>query len=257
MRTRPDCRQLAARWLIAGLIALSNPVAAASLLIGVEDDWFPYSAVKDGSVQGMSVDIVKAAFAATDTRIELRPYPYPRCMHMAKNGQLLACFNTAPDAQIARDYLLPKTPLFSDDILLWARAAQAPVVADVNAALNGKKVAVTIGYEYGTRFDSNQQVQRVPVRKDLYGFLMLQKQRVDYCLAYRGTAEQLFRDHPQLAGQFRAVATVHQPQLFLSFSRHNPAAPALLERFERGMQLIHDNGRYQQIIQQWQPNSPQ
>jgi polar amino acid transport system substrate-binding protein len=46
-------------------------------------------------------------------------------------------------------------------------------------------------------------------------------------------------------------------QLFLSFSRQNPAAPALLERFEQGMQLIHGNGRYQQIIQQWQPNTPQ
>jgi len=244
------------RLLITGLIALSNPTLAAGLLIGVEDDWFPYSAVKDGRVQGMSVDIVNAAFAATDTQIELRPYPYSRCMHMAKQGQLLACFNTAPNAQIASDYLLPKTPLFSDDILLWARA-QAPVVTDLNAALNGRQVAVTIGYEYGPSFDGNQQVLRVPVRKDLYGFLMLQKQRVDYCVAYRGTTEQLLRDHPELIGQFRAVATVHQPQLFLSFSRQNPAAPALLERFEQGMQLIHDNGRYQQIIQQWQPSTTQ
>ena len=257
MRSHHGYLQLLQPLLTAVFIALSASVLAEPLLIGVEDDWFPYSAVKDGTVQGMSVDIVKAAFAATNTQIELRPYPYPRCMHMAKQGQLLACFNTAPNAQIASDYLLPKTPLFSDNILLWARAAQAPVVTDVNAALNGKKVAVTIGYEYGARFDHNQQVQRVPVRKDLYGFLMLQKQRVDYCVAYRGTAGQLFRDHPELAGQFTAVATIDQPQLFLSFSRQNPAAPAVVERFEQGMQLIHDNGRYQQIIQQWQPSTTQ
>jgi polar amino acid transport system substrate-binding protein len=242
------------RLLIAGLIALSSPALAESQLIGVEDDWFPYSAVKDGAVQGMSVDIVKAAFAATDTAIELRPYPYSRCMHMAKNGQLLACFNTAPDAQIANDYLLPKTPLFSDDILLWARAGNPTVVTDLKQ-LAGKHVAVTIGYEYGQNFDSNQQLVRIKVRKDLYGFLMLQKQRVDYSVAYRGTSEQLFRDHPELAGKFRAVTTIHQPQLFLSFSRRNPAAPKLLERFEQGMQLIHDNGLYQQIIEQWQPNT--
>jgi polar amino acid transport system substrate-binding protein len=252
----PGCRHLARPVLFALLIALGGPPSAQSLLIGVEDDWFPYSALKDGRIQGMSVDIVNAAFAATGTTIELRPYPYPRCMQMAQKGQLLACFNTAPDARIASDYLLPKTPLFSDDILLWARAAHAMPVADLST-LNGKKVAVTIGYEYGARFDSNQQLVRVLVRKDLYGFLMLQKQRVDYSVAYRGTAEQLFLEHPELAGQFTPVTTLDRAQLFLSFSRRNPAAPALLERFEQGMQLIHGNGRYQQIIQQWQPNATQ
>jgi polar amino acid transport system substrate-binding protein len=118
----PGYRRLTHSALIVLLIALGAPASAAGLLIGVEDDWFPYSAVKEGVIQGMSVDIVTAAFAATHTEIELRAYPYARCMHMALNGELLACFNTAPDARIANDYLLPKTPLFSDDILLWARA---------------------------------------------------------------------------------------------------------------------------------------
>lgn len=230
-----------------------NSGRAETMLIGAEDDWFPYCALKDDTIQGMSVDIVKAAFAATNTAIELRSYPYPRCMQMARKGELLACFNTTPNARIAADYLLPKTPLFSDDILLWARATEPAPVTDLKR-LNGKKVAVTIGYEYGRNFDSNQQVVRVPVRKDLYGFLMLQHQRVDYSVAFRGTAEQLFREHPELAGQFIPVATVHQAQLFLSFSRQNHHAPALLARFETGMQLIHDNGRYGQIIQQWQQN---
>lgn len=256
MRINQGYQSIAYRLLLTGLIALSGNATAERLLIGAEDDWFPYSALKNGAIQGMSVDIVTAAFAATNTEIELRPYPYSRCMHMALKGQLAACFNTAPDAQIARDYLLPKTPLFSDDILLWARTAQAVPIADL-AQLAGRKVAVTIGYEYGARFDSNQQLVRVPVRKDLYGFLMLQKKRVDYNVAYRGTAEQLFREYPELMGQFTPVATIHQPQLFLSFSRHNPAASALLERFEQGMQLIHSNGRYQQIIQQWRPKTTQ
>lgn len=242
------------RFLLAACCSLwLSSGRAETLLIGAEDDWFPYCALKDGTIQGMSVDIVKAAFAAADTAIELRSYPYPRCMQMAGKGELVACFNTAPNARIAANYLLPQTPLFSDDILLWARATEPTPVTDLNL-LSGKKIAVTIGYEYGRNFDSNQQVVRVPVRKDLYGFLMLQRQRVDYSVAYRGTAEQLFREHPELAGQFTAVATVDRPQLFLSFSRQNRNAPALIERFETGMQLIHDNGRYKQIIQQWQQN---
>lgn len=238
--------------LLAG--GLSPPLQAEALRIGAEDDWYPYTALKDGKVQGMSVDIVNAAFAATDTQVELAPYPYARCMQMARNGELIACFNTAPDAQIVANYQLPQSPLFSDDILLWARNEQATPVSALEQ-LAGKKVAVTIGYEYGSRFDSDEQLQRVKVRKDLNGFLMLQRQRVDYFVAYRGTANQLFHDNPALAGQFTPVYTVHQPQLFLSFSRQNPAAAELLQRFDQGMQLIHNNGRYQQIIQQWQQNT--
>jgi polar amino acid transport system substrate-binding protein len=242
-------------FLLAVLISVPNLLSAnETVLIGAEDDWFPYSALKDGVVQGMSVDIVKAAFAASNTSVELRPYPYPRCMQMVLKGKLVACFNTASNEQTAKDYLLAETPLFSDDTVLWARINTPQPITELTQ-IAGKKVAVTIGYEYGTRFDSNQQLVRVPVRKDIYGFLMLQHRRVDYSVAYRGTAEQLFRDHPELAGQFSAVATLDRPQLYLSFSRQNRTAPLMLERFEYGMQVIHNNGLYEQIIQHWQHNT--
>ena len=54
---------------------------------------------------------------------------------------------------------------------------------------------------------------------DLNGFLMLQHGRVDYVVAYRATTAELLREHPELAGSFQAVGTVHQPELYLSFSR--------------------------------------
>lgn len=241
-------------WPLAVLLSSALPANAEPLRIGAEDDWYPYTALRDGQVQGMSVDIVKAAFAATSTDIELLPYPYARCMQLALKGELVACFNTAPNAQIAVDYLLPKTALFHDDILLWARSTQATPLSGLEQ-LAGKRVAVTIGYEYGERFDHNQQLVRVPVRQDRNGFLMLQRQRVDYMVAYRGIATHLFRQHPELADQFSPVATVHQPQLHLSFSRHAAQAADALQRFEQGMRLIQDNGRYQQILQDWQHGS--
>lgn len=115
------------------------------------------------------------------------------------------------------------------------------------------KQPVTVGRN--THFDHNQQLVRVPVRQDRNGFLMLQRQRVDYVVAYRGIATHLFRQHPELADQFSPVATVHQPQLHLSFSRHAAQAADALQRFEQGMRLIQDNGRYQQILQDWQHGS--
>ncbi|MBD9483076.1 ABC transporter substrate-binding protein [Pseudomonas sp. PDM14] len=240
--------------LLLGLSSLSawGEASSEEYRIGAEDDWYPFTAYRDGKVQGMSVDIVLAAFAASHTVVKLHPYPYARCMELARSGQLVACFNTSPDARIAAEYRLPQEPLFSDDILLWARKDNAQPLTDLDQ-LGRRKVAATIGYEYGHTFDSHPRVQRVAVRQDLNGFLMLQRKRVDFMAAFRGTSEALFRTQPQLAGQFVPVYTLHQPQLYLSFSRQHPAAEALLQRFDQGMRQIHADGRYQAILQHWQP----
>ncbi len=239
------------RWLSLYLALAATTVVAEPFRIGAEDDWYPYSGMRDGEIKGMSVDIVQAAFAASDTAIELIPYPYSRCMHLAKNGSVAACFNTAPNPQIAEEYLLPDEPLFEGDIQVWARANQAQRPSNV-AELAGQRVAVTIGYEYGDAFDHNQQIVRVPVRQDLNGFLMLDRQRVDYSIAYRATADQLFRDHPELAGHFVPIFAAARPQLHLSFSRHYPQGQELRTRFEQGMRLIKQNGTYDKILQHWQ-----
>ncbi len=247
-------RRRAPLWRLFILLCLCLPplVRADEVLrIGAEDDWYPFTAYRAGAVTGMSADIVRAAFAASDTRVELQPYPYSRCMELTRIGQLAGCFNTSPDARIRTEYRLPQEALFSDDILLWANHDQAALVSDL-AQLAGRRVAVTIGYEYGTAFDSLQNIQRVSVRRDYNGFLMLQHDRVDFIAAYRGTARALFQEHPQLAGQFTPVATLHQPKLYLSFSRYHPQAEMLLQHFDQGMRTIKSNGRYQQILQQWQ-----
>lgn len=238
---------------LAVLVALLATVVGASephYRLGAEDSWYPYSALRDGKVQDMSVDLVRAAFAASDITIELVPYPYVRCMQMTRTGQLAGCFNTSPDKRIRAQYLLAEEALFSDDILLWARRQNAQPITDL-AQLKGRRVAVTIGYEYGSAFDSRTDVQRILVRRDLSGFLMLERQRVDYTAAYRGTAEALFQQRPKLAGLFTPVATLHQPQLFISFSRNHPHASLLRERFDSGMRELHRNGTYQKIVSGW------
>lgn len=240
--------------LLALLLGALGTAQADVPRIGVEDDWYPYSAVRQGEIRGLSVDIVRAAFAAAGVEVELLAYPYARCMQMTRKGELAGCFNTAPNPQIARDYLLPEQPLFQDDILLWARQGEYSEIQHLQQ-LDGRRVAVTIGYEYGSRFDSREAIQRVPVRQDLNGFRMLQRGRVAFFVAYRGTAAVLFSEHPELAGQFHALATVHRPSLYLSFSRQHAQAPALLAAFDRGMRALHSSGRYQAILRDWAPTA--
>lgn len=250
MSSRPLALLAFMLWLSAAGI-----VQAETLRIGAEDDWYPYTAWRNERIVGMSADIVRAAFAASDTPVELASYPYSRCMELARSGSLAGCFNTTPDAHIRAEFLLPQEMLFSDDILLWGRL-DATAIDDL-AAIRDKRVAVTIGYTYGDYFDSYRHLQRIAVRRDINGFRMLLRNRVDYVVAFRGTTEALLRDNPELAGQFKALTRVHRPLLYLTFSRHHPQAEALLHSFDAGMRKIRRDGTYQQILTHWQLNDGQ
>lgn len=246
--------RLAARLALA-LCLPSFLATAETLRIGAEDDWYPYTALRNERIEGMSADIVRAAFAATHTSFELAPYPYSRCMELTRNGSLVACFNTTPDTYIREHFLLPEEMLFSDDVQLWGLAGSS-LIGDLEEII-GKRVAVTTGYTYGDYFDSYPGIRRIPVRRDINAFLMLQRQRVDYVIAFRGTTEALLREQPELAGQFVPLARVHRPQLYLSFSRHHPQAPELLRRFDAGMRQIKQDGTYQRILEAWQTRTGQ
>lgn len=238
--------------LLARLLSLLwvGAVLADTPRIGAEDDWYPYTAWRNERIEGMSADIVRAAFAVSESPIELAHYPYSRCMELTRSGSLAACFNTTPDSNIRAEFLLPQEMLFSDDILLWGRN-NADMIEDLDA-IRDKRVAVTIGYTYGEYFDGYTDIRRIPVRRDLNGFLMLQRDRVDYVIAFRGTTEALLRDNPELVGEFKALARVHRPRLYLSFSRHHPQAAALLRDFDAGMRQIRQDGTYQRILSDWQ-----
>ncbi|WP_313517219.1 transporter substrate-binding domain-containing protein [Pseudomonas sp.] len=240
--------------LLLGCSLLGAEALADRYVIGAEDDWYPYTALRDGKISGMSVDIVRAAFEAAGEEVELVAYPYSRCMQLARKGTIAGCFNTAPDRRIAAEFQLSQ-PLFSAEVLLWARREQAAPMNDLGL-LAGKKVAMVLGYEYGPAIDQHPSLKRVPVRRDLNGFLMLQRGRVDYCVAYRGTSEELFREMPSLRGQFVPVASVLRPQLSLSFSRQYAGADRLRQRFDAGLKTIRENGRYQSILTAWRHETP-
>lgn len=240
--------------LLSALLLLSSGSYVAAderIRIGAEDDWYPFSALRDEHIQGMSVDIVRAAFAAGGAQIELQSYPYTRCMQLSLKGVLAGCFNTTPTASTRAQYLLPEEPLFSDDIVLWARK-DYPLASITPTQLAGHSIAVTSGYEYGTGFDSDTRFKRVFVRRDLHGFRMVEHNRVDFVVAFRTVAHSLFREYNDLTDEFKPLLIVARPKLYLSFSRVNPHSPTLIQQFDRGMRAIRADGRYLQILDHWQ-----
>ncbi|MCJ8170535.1 substrate-binding periplasmic protein [Atopomonas sediminilitoris] len=229
----------------------SQALAAPPIVIGAEDDWYPFTGIYQQQLQGLSVELVEAAFAASTTPITFKVYPYARCMHLARIGKLAGCFNTAADASLSKDFAFSAEPLFRAPILLWQQRRDTRQIQHFSE-LELQRVAVTLGYEYGPAFDNQRLIHRVPTRKDLFGLRMLARKRVDFAVAYLGTTLALFEDHPKLSTQVRAGGVIANPELHLSFSRRHPQGAVAKQRFDAGFATLKSSGEYARIVQRWQ-----
>ncbi|WP_460533094.1 substrate-binding periplasmic protein [Chitinimonas naiadis] len=226
-------------------------VAPRTVTIGAEDDWFPYSGVVDGRLQGITIDLVRAAYQAAGIDVRYQIMPYARCMALAKAGALVGCFDTLRNAALEKDYLWHEQPMFHVQYQIYAPIASTEHNLRPKD-LEGQYVAVTHGYEYGPEFDDNARILRVYTPRDENNFRMLIASRVQYTVAMDLNTQALIRKRPdEFAGKFKIVGQVAAAGVYTVFSRNHPDAPVMLQRFDQGMATIRQNGRYKAIQDEW------
>lgn len=222
------------------------------VVLGAENDWLPYSGERQGRAVGMTVDMVAAAFAAVGVEAQFDVLPYARCMAQTKAGQLVACFNTTRTPLIEADYLWPARPMFEERFLIWARRDDTAPRAGLQVRdLEGQKVAVTRGYEYGGPFDANARIERIVTNHDENNFRMVQRGRARYTLAPDINTRLLFQQFPELSGQFKVVGGLSPFGIYTAFSRRHPDAAVLLPAFDDGIRSITANGAARSIQERW------
>lgn len=247
-------RALAIRGLGLFLLCLmAKAPAAGSLTLVAEDDWYPYSADKNGQVAGMAVDIVREAYQAAGVTIKIKSMPYARCMKLVELGREIGCFNALKDASTESVYRFGKYPLFSARLGIYTHTPQAfPVTL---GELAGKRVGVTNGYTYGSEVELNREMKKEVAATDLSNLRKLAVGRLDYALVFTQAADHLVNDHSEtLRGRIYKVGSVTDNPLYVGFSRRHAQAAEAMQQLDRGMALIKQNGRYQQIVNNWQPS---
>jgi polar amino acid transport system substrate-binding protein len=248
-------RRAALALAACGLLALASarPCAAAreTVAIGAEDDWFPYSAAVGGEARGLSVDLVRAAFAASGIQVRFVPLPFKRCIAHAREGQVAGCFNLSKSPRVIEDFLWPREPLTSPRILVYARSDWngGPVTP---AQLAGRELLVSQEYLYGGLLERHPRIRRVVARTDLTGLRMLMSGRADFMLLYERAGDHLIqRDAGQLAGRVRVVGELGIAPQYVGFSRNRPDSQRLVAAFDGGMRRILANGTAARVERAW------
>lgn len=229
--------------------APAKPVAARTIDIAAEDDWAPYSwRQADGSVAGLTPELVRAVLRTQGIAVRLHAMPFARCLDTARSGRVAGCFNTAVTLENRQLYAWHPTPLFHEEVAIFSHAGnRAQDLAEKN--LEGHAVGITIGYVYGD--DSvlrNPRIRFVRAPSDTHLLRMLASGRVDYILINTMPAYYRLRSMPDAAGRVRKAGAFALDGFHVAFAPEPPGGPALAAQFERGLQQLRASGEYDQIM---------
>lgn len=244
--------------LLFGLLAITSICRAEGTVLTLigEDDWYPYSALKNGSLRGFAVDVITAAYAAVEVPVKFKSAPYARCLKLVQIGQEAGCFDSLKDEKLSKDFLFHHEPIFRAEIGIFATSEVAQAnLKPVN--LKGKRVGVTHGYTYTDEIDQDASIRREVAPSDLLNLRKLLLKRADYALVYTRVVDSLVARYPQeFKGKIHQVGLVTQDNLYVSFSKVHPDAVRYAALLDQGLLKIRRNGQYAKIEQQWRTPPP-
>lgn len=239
--------------LLCSLSVEMGVAQAQTVVFGAEDDWFPLTAERDGKAVGLAVDVIREAYALEGVNVEFRTLPYALCMSTvaeAEQTELAGCFNTSRNPILDAKYFYGKEHLFQTPVNIYAVANSKEAGLTV-AALEGKRVGVVQGYEYGVAFDVNTKIIKIAAAQERMSFSKLQGQQLDYVVAYDATVRSILREQGEWKGAFKMVGKVADTKLFLSFAKNYPDVQPVMDKLDSGIRKLKASGRYDIIFRYW------
>jgi polar amino acid transport system substrate-binding protein len=218
-----------------------------------EDDGRPTLRRRAGGPKGMAVDLVREAMATQGIEVRIVAVPFSRCMFMARNGEAAGCFNATIVADNRGDYHWHATPMFHEELAIFAVATPAPANGASPISLKdleGRRVGYTLGYTYPAEFRQNPKIRKISAKSDQVLIEMLLAGRVDHVLLNTAPAYLRLRQIGRPPQALAKVSVLSMDGFWVAFSRQRPDGEALAARFEAGLAALKSSGRLQALQQQ-------
>lgn len=212
-------------------------------------DWPPYIS-EQLPHYGITSRIVQEAFALEGITVELEFYPWSRSLELARSGQVQATLGWAITEERKQDFRFSQQPINTEQTVFFFhrdRPIDWQGIWQQNTPQQ-HRVGATLGYEYGERFDTSEANQHFHLKHypdDKDGFLMLLKKQIDFFPVDLVVAHHILRQHyPLQRQQFDYVRKpLHFVELYLLFSKKDPASQQLKLKFDQGMKKLKNKGR--------------
>ncbi|KQQ36250.1 hypothetical protein ASF61_08715 [Duganella sp. Leaf126] len=237
-------------WLL--VLAVCLPAGAAQRpLVLVSYDYPPYMEVQQGRpATGIAVDLVRAVFARMKQPVALQFYPLARSLSLIDTPSADGFFTIKKTAQRERQYLYPREPLLTQDVVVFVRDDARLTFHGNVSELADVRLGVVNNISYGAIVDTavaRGVFTRLEVAQNHEAnFRKLLAGRMDALVSSRAVGMAVL----QRLGMQDKVKVIGPPiertQAYLIFNRRT-VAPQVVAAFDRALAAMRKDGTLQKL----------
>lgn len=225
--------------------AAEPPVRLATL------EYPPYIVQTEQGAQGLSVDIVKTAFARIGRSTQIEFYPIARGQHMLLAGEVDGFFSIKKTPEREKTMLFSQKPLISQDYVFFVRKHSHWRFNGQFASIAKANIGIVYATSYGSRFDSAVQS----------GQLTKLDSATDYAMTFRkllaGRVDTVICSRLVGMAYLKAMGKLNEVEItgppvettfsYLAFTRQRDNT-ALAQQFDQAMDSMQRDGTLQRLL---------
>ncbi|MDO8342279.1 MAG: transporter substrate-binding domain-containing protein [Cellvibrio sp.] len=242
-------------WLLLCALAIQvcaeSPTPGATddsirIHLGAEDSWPPYS---DAKGQGISTDLIKAAFAKSGLTPTLHVLPYARVLHDLASGKIDGGYNVTLQSTTQDKYIFGQVPLLRVEAYWFFIPDMHPTIKSIADIPDKFRVGVIRDYEYGDIYENHRRrFTEVQVSQQSQIIRMLKQGRIDAAVMFDREAEFALKEMNLDAAIFDKRFLNHIGDVYVAFSHKSPRARWLAEQLDKGLLMMKETGEYDRIL---------
>ena len=240
--------------VVIGLaLALATPAVAAQNGGDAEDpivfslaDIDPWATeTPDGEPKGLLVEIVKELRARTGLPLRYHVRPHGRTLLELEEGiaDFVPSF-AAPSVEKIGDRV---GHLVTARVLVLGRAGDESV--DSLAELNGENVGYLAGTWYGSTFEENDRIHKVPVNDVAHGVRLLKRERIKAVVATEIAIPAGYNPESEDNPALKVLMELEPNEGKLYMSR-NSALHEERERIAKALKAMHEDGTMKKLFRE-------
>ncbi len=238
--------------LVCSLVCTTKAPLAEELMpplvLGVEDSWPPYSN-KQG--EGISKQIVIAAFSAVGQPVRFVVLPYARVLRDVESGNLDGGFNVTRQASTVERFVFGDTPILQAQASFYYAPASPLQLESHSDIADGSRVGMILGYEYGDAYEKHRhRFKEIRVGQQSQIVRMLIAGRLDLAIMFDEVARQTLLDMELPPNAISRGGLNHRSDIYVVFSKKNPFSSKHAQKLDQAMKIIKASGQYADIINQ-------
>lgn len=231
------------------ILTVLNCPAEEKTLVAAADPWPPF-VDKNNPTDGLSLEIVRAAYATQGYTVKMEYVPWARAEQEVKEGK----FDILPDTWMTekrKAYLMYSEP-YAFNKVKFIKVKGDPFEYNGLASLEGKTLGTVRGYGYGDEFLSATNFRRDEVVDIITNIkkLTADSKRIDLTLEDEIVARSVIsKESPDLLEKIEFTNnSLSENALHVTVGLAHPRHKEIIEAFNKGLAEIKANGTYAKTL---------